>query len=76
MRERYRFAKSTWLQGYVDNFLDEKLGRNIEALGQEIDSIMYSRSSKSSISSSGALDHIESMEWLVNDKAEKHLREQ
>lgn len=76
MRDRYKFVSSSWVQRWEDNFLQEKLDKGVIALNQEIDNILYSRNSKSSISSSSYLDNAESMAWLMSEKEEKQAKEQ
>lgn len=44
-------------------------------VGHEIDHIIYSRSSKSSISSSGN-SNVEYADWLAQEKEQEHIQQQ
>lgn len=76
MKDRYQFVRSsTSVQLAGEAFLDEKLNKVIRTLTHEIENVLESRVSKSSLSSSN-FDKVESIDWLHEEKAAKHAKEQ
>lgn len=76
MKDRYQFVRSsTSVQHAGEAFLDEKLSKVVRTLTHEMENILESRVSKSSLSSCN-FDKVESIDWLHEERATKHAKEQ
>lgn len=71
MRDHYKFIKSGWFETTGDSYLDEKLRKVVVNLNHEIDSMLFSRNSISSVSSVDVCD-----DWRQQDLQDRHKKEQ
>ena len=77
MKNHYWFInRSNWMQKAGETFLEDKLDKGIKTLTREVENILESRSSKSSLSSNSLFDQVESMDWLLHDRSEAFTKDQ
>ena len=77
MRDHFVFGKESSLKKQGDIYLEEKIKKMVNNLSHDIDNIIYSRASKSNLSSSsGGNSNIEYSDWLEQDKEKQHHKQQ